>query len=418
MSTRERRLSHDAPSLTPRSQDLGVKTIEDLAKAGRLGPRAPFVRCVTAILSPSLLRSPDVKQPPFSLFRKLREQSWLPSCVTRCVDCVDHTVVDAAFLPRLDVHRRALRLQLCPDGVYRDYFLCERSLLFVPEWFAPTQTDAWPRGLSQVGWPLEVGAADAIEASGRSIEASDMSDMSDMPSPLPDDLARWLQDTEPKYGRTIAFLCGTDNPPHARDFFAAAVAIVARMNRSYRDRDLPSKFRVIVDETKRTRAVFLTSHPEVLPAGVADGTIEGVFHCAYADLDALLPKCTAVVHGGGVGTVAAAVTHSTPQLVCPSRFDQYDNARRVKKRGVGEVVSAEKICEASRSRRVLKRIRDALWRLSDPWETNPYRKQYVKLKRVDEAERVAKGLRFAAGEVVGMFDTMDPKPPPRLEFLS
>ena len=77
---------------------------------------------------------------PFSLFRKLREQSWLPACVTRCVNCVDDTVVDAAFLPRLDVHRRALRLQLCSNGVYRDYFLCERSLLFVPEWFAPLRT--------------------------------------------------------------------------------------------------------------------------------------------------------------------------------------------------------------------------------------------------------------------------------------
>ena len=39
------------------------------------------------------------------------------------------------------------------------------------------------------------------------------------------------------------------------------------MNKSYRDRDLPAKFRVIVDETKRTRAVFLTSQPETLPVG-------------------------------------------------------------------------------------------------------------------------------------------------------
>ena len=144
-----------------------------------------------------------------------------------------------------------------------------------------------------------------------------------------------------------------------------------------------------------------------------------MFHCAYADLDALLPECTAIVHGGGVGTVAAAVTHATPQLVCPSAFDQYDNGQRVARRGVGEVMWAEKICEASRSKRVLKRVRNLLWRLSDPWETNPYRKQYVKLKRVDKAERVGrKGLRSAAGEVVGMFDAMDPKPPPRLEFLS
>ena len=172
------------------------------------------MRCVTALLSPSLLRSPDVKQPPFSLFRKLREHSsWLPSCVTRCVDCVDNTVVDAAFLPRLDVHRRALRLQLCPNGVYRNYFLCERSLLFVPEWFAPPRADAWPRGLSQVGWPLEDDEPNPEPPNPEPTAPS-----------IPDALARWLEETAPKYGRTIVFLCGTGNPRHASDFFAAAAA--------------------------------------------------------------------------------------------------------------------------------------------------------------------------------------------------
>ena len=185
-----------------------------------------------------------MKQPPFSLFRKLREQSWLPACVTRCVNCVDDTVVDAAFLPRLDVHRRALRLQLCPNGEYRDYFLCERSLLFVPEWFAPPQADAWPRGLSQVGWPLEDDEPNPEPPNPEPTAPS-----------IPDALARWLEETAPKYGRTIVFLCGTGNPRHASDFFAAAAAIVARMNKSYRDRDLPSKFRVIVDDEADARGV-------------------------------------------------------------------------------------------------------------------------------------------------------------------
>ena len=165
-----------------------MKSIEDLATGGRLGPRAPLIRCVTAILSPSLLRTPDVKQPPFSLFRVLRERS-LPTCVTRCLNFVDDTAVDLTFLPRLDVHRRALRLQLCPKGVYKDFFLCERSLLFVPEWFAPPQV--WPQGLHQVGWPIEVN---------------------DTTEPMPEDLARWLEGTERKYGRTIVFTCGTGNP--------------------------------------------------------------------------------------------------------------------------------------------------------------------------------------------------------------
>ena len=70
--------------------------------------------------------------------------------------------------------------------MYRDYFLCERSLLFVPEWFAPPQADAWPRGLSQVGWPLE----------------DDEPNPEPNPEPtapsIPDALARWLEETAPK----------------------------------------------------------------------------------------------------------------------------------------------------------------------------------------------------------------------------
>ena len=369
-----------------------MKSIEDLATGGRLGPRAPLIRCVTAILSPSLLRTPDVKQPPFSLFRVLRERS-LPTCVTRCLNFVDDTAVDLTFLPRLDVHRRALRLQLCPKGVYKDFFLCERSLLFVPEWFAPPQV--WPQGLHQVGWPIEVN---------------------DTTEPMPEDLARWLECTERKYGRTVVFTCGTGNPRHASDFFKSSVAVVARMNKSYRDKDLPSKFRVIVDEKIRTRAVFLTAHPEVLPEAVVNADVEGVFHCAYADFNALLPKCTAVIHGGGVGTVTAAVTHATPQLIVPSAFDQFDNGRRVQLAGIGEVMPAKVWCKGSK--RVVKKVREMLWKLSDPWETNEYRKRYVRLKRTDDAERASKGLPLAVGHVLEMFDTMDPKPPAVLEFMS
>jgi hypothetical protein len=188
------------------------------------------------------------------------------------------------------------------------------------------------------------------------------------------------------------------------------------MNKSYRDKDLPSKFRVIVDEKIRTRAVFLTAHPEVLPEAVVNADVEGVFHCAYADFNALLPKCTAIVHGGGVGTVTAAVTHATPQLIVPAAFDQFDNGRRVQLAGIGEVMPAKVWCKGSK--RVVKKVREMLWKLSDPWETNEYRKKYVRLKRTDDAERASKGLPLAVGHVLEMFDTMDPKPPPVLEFMS
>ena len=37
----------------------------------------------------------------------------------------------------------------------------------------------------------------------------------------------------------------------------------------------------------------------------------------------LLPDCSAVVHHGGAGTSAAALTAGLPHIVCPFHFDQF-----------------------------------------------------------------------------------------------
>jgi rhamnosyltransferase subunit B len=79
------------------------------------------------------------------------------------------------------------------------------------------------------------------------------------------------------------------------------------------------------------RGLFLTKHPHVLPARLP----ASVRHCAFAPLRALLPRCTALVHHGGVGTTAAALESGCPQLVLPLAWDQPDNAERVRKLGVG-----------------------------------------------------------------------------------
>ena len=111
--------------------------------------------------------------------------------------------------------------------------------------------------------------------------------------------------------------------------------------------------------------------------GVVDGAIEGVFHCAYADLDALLPECTAIVHGGGVGTVAAAVTHATPQLVCPSAFDQYDNGHQD---AAWRNMWAEKICGELFQAGFETSSKPALAPVG-PVGDESLQKQYVKLKQ-------------------------------------
>jgi len=57
--------------------------------------------------------------------------------------------------------------------------------------------------------------------------------------------------------------------------------------------------------------------------------------CTQPDFASLLPRVRALVHHGGVGTVAAALRAGIPQLVLPQAHDQPDNAGRVARLGAG-----------------------------------------------------------------------------------
>ena len=43
----------------------------------------------------------------------------------------------------------------------------------------------------------------------------------------------------------------------------------------------------------------------------------------FVDYSCLLPRCSAMVHHGGAGTVAAALRAGIPSVICPLHFDQY-----------------------------------------------------------------------------------------------
>ncbi|HVI56730.1 MAG TPA: glycosyltransferase [Luteibacter sp.] len=87
------------------------------------------------------------------------------------------------------------------------------------------------------------------------------------------------------------------------------------------------------------RAVLLTGSPEMrarLPALLP----AGVFAADYAPHGALFARAAAVVHHGGIGTTQEALRAGCPQLVVPHGFDQPDNAARVVRLGVGDVLPA------------------------------------------------------------------------------
>ena len=74
--------------------------------------------------------------------------------------------------------------------------------------------------------------------------------------------------------------------------------------------------------------------PDPLPGGVAA--------FPYAPYSEIFPRCAALVHSGGIGTVAQAMRSGKPSLAVYYGFDQPDNAARMARLGTGKVVPAKK----------------------------------------------------------------------------
>ena len=91
---------------------------------------------------------------------------------------------------------------------------------------------------------------------------------------------------------------------------------------------------VVMTTGRRGRQVELGS----LPANVH--VTEFVRH------DDLLPRCAAMVAGGGAGAVIAGLSAGVPMAIAPVKWDQPDNARRVAEAGAGLSLNASRITPA------------------------------------------------------------------------
>jgi rhamnosyltransferase subunit B len=86
------------------------------------------------------------------------------------------------------------------------------------------------------------------------------------------------------------------------------------------------------------RALVLTGQntvPNPLP--------EHIHTIAYAPHEQVFPFGRLIVHQGGVGTTAQALRAGVPSLVVPFSHDQPDNAHRLDKLGVGQVLPRQKV---------------------------------------------------------------------------
>jgi len=160
------------------------------------------------------------------------------------------------------------------------------TLCMFPEWFAARQPD-WPPQIKQTGFPLY----DASDSAG-----------------TPPELAEFLAAGPPP----VVFTFGSAMQSHGEIFEHSVEA--CRLG----------GFRGIVVVQKTDLL------PRYLPPGVK--------HFPYVPFGALFPHAAAVVHHGGMGTLSQALAAGCPQLVVPLAFDQPDNAGRLKRLGVAEVI--------------------------------------------------------------------------------
>jgi rhamnosyltransferase subunit B len=138
------------------------------------------------------------------------------------------------------------------------------------------------------------------------------------------------------------------------------------------------------------RAVLLVgSDPRNVPRDVP----ENVCVANYAPYSKLFPRASVIIHQGGVGTTAQALSSGNPMLVMPYSHDQPDNARRVRRLGVARVIRRRRYTAELAARKITMLLEKARIRR--------------RAARVGEQLRAEDGLRAAcdALEALGKLRT-------------
>ncbi|MFA5081289.1 MAG: nucleotide disphospho-sugar-binding domain-containing protein [Hydrogenophilaceae bacterium] len=182
----------------------------------------------------------------------------------------------------LNVFRRELGLPPVHSILEGWWRSTQLVLAMFPSWFAQPRQD-WPAQTILAGFPL----FDEL-----------------MPCAQWGEMERFLAEGEPPIVFSQPSLIAT-----GPRFFDTAAEITRRLGR---------------------RAILLSLKTEQDPPSLP----ENVAYFGYVPLDRLLPHAAAVVHHGGMGTIAQALVAGVPQLTQPRFLDQHDNSRRLAALGV------------------------------------------------------------------------------------
>jgi len=165
----------------------------------------------------------------------------------------------------------------------------DRVLALWPDALAPPQPD----------WPAQVRTTGFIPYDGPTAEGWRP----------PDDL--------PDRSDWIVFTPGTQMT-HGSEFFSTACAAA---------------------ESLGSPTLLVAKDQSALPGSLP----RNVWHLEFAPFAWLFERAAIVVHHGGIGTAGRALEAGAPQLIIPSGFDQYDNAERVARLGVGRQIRRDRL---------------------------------------------------------------------------
>lgn len=280
--------------LTTKDRDTVVVS-GPLSLGARIACERWNLRGITLCLQPTVIRSVN-NMPRIS---GLPGVDRMPRSFCSMAYRVMDMYADRIALPTIRRYRHALGITR-PIDHFLTWWLSDMPVLALfPEWFAARQDD-WPQNITTLGFPV---------------------DDHETPDGLDARILRFLDRGE----SPLLFTWGT-GMRHG----AANIRTVIKTCRE-----------------NRWRALIIDQH--TLPS---DAPASGVLFCRYAPFRALLPRCRAIVHHGGIGTTAEGFRAGIPQLVIPMAFDQPDNAARVRRCGTGDVLSPHRFHRRSLVHRI------------------------------------------------------------------
>ncbi len=196
---------------------------------------------------------------------------------------IDTVYVERAIGPELNRFRAELGLPGV-RGIFSGYIHSPQLVLgLFPDWFAAPQAD-WPRNTHLTGFVLH-------DAGGR----------------------------REAHAEADAFLGGGPPP------------VVVTPGSAATDRSEFFRRSVEACQAAGVRAMLVTNHPDQLPGRLP----EGIRAFPYLPFSSILPRSSAIIYHGGIGTLAQAVRAGIPHLIVANAHDQPDNGQRIERLGLG-----------------------------------------------------------------------------------